>query len=34
MVFQPRKMERSGIFKAVEGHVLIYIHKEEWATMT
>ena len=29
MVFQPRKIERSGIFKAVEGHVLIYIHKEE-----
>ena len=29
VVFQPRKIERSGIFKAVEGHVLIYIHKEE-----
>jgi FMN phosphatase YigB (HAD superfamily) len=29
VVFQPRKIERSGIFKAVDGHVLIYIHKEE-----
>jgi FMN phosphatase YigB (HAD superfamily) len=29
VVFQPRKAERSGIFEAVEGHVLIYIHKEE-----
>ena len=28
MVFQPRKVERSGIFEAVEGKVLIYIHKE------
>ncbi len=28
VVFQPRKIERSGLFKAVEGHVLIYIHKE------
>lgn len=28
VVFQPRKIERSGIFEAVEGHVLIYIHKE------
>ena len=28
VVFQPRKVERSGIFKAVEGEVLIYIHKE------
>ena len=28
VVFQPRKVERSGIFEAVEGHVLIYIHKE------
>ena len=27
-VFQPRKVERSGIFEAVDGHVLIYIHKE------
>jgi FMN phosphatase YigB (HAD superfamily) len=29
VVFQPRKVERSGIYKAVGGHVLIYIHKEE-----
>jgi hypothetical protein len=29
VVFQPRKVERSGIFAAVEGHVLIYIHKEQ-----
>jgi haloacid dehalogenase-like hydrolase len=28
VVFQPRKVERSGIFEAVDGHVLIYIHKE------
>ena len=28
VVFQPRKIERSGLFEAVEGHVLIYIHKE------
>jgi FMN phosphatase YigB (HAD superfamily) len=29
VVFQPRKIERSGLFEAVEGNVLIYIHKEE-----
>lgn len=28
VVFQPRKVVRSGIFKAVHGHVLIYVHKE------
>jgi FMN phosphatase YigB (HAD superfamily) len=28
-VFQPRKVERSGLAAAVEGHVLIYIHKEQ-----
>jgi FMN phosphatase YigB (HAD superfamily) len=28
-VFQPRKIQRSGIRDAVEGRVLIYIHKEE-----
>jgi FMN phosphatase YigB (HAD superfamily) len=27
-VFQPRKIERSGIRDVVEGNVLIYIHKE------
>ena len=29
VVFQPRKVERSGLLKAVEGRVLIYIHKEQ-----
>src|SRR6185437_13575372 len=29
VVFQPRKIERSGLWAAVEGRVLIYIHKEE-----
>lgn len=29
VVFQPRKVERSGIFEAVDGQVLIYVHKEE-----
>jgi FMN phosphatase YigB (HAD superfamily) len=28
VVFQPRKVQRSGIWHAVDGHVLIYIHKE------
>jgi len=28
VVFQPRKIERSGLFEAVEGRVLIYVHKE------
>ncbi len=28
VVFQPRKVERSGIAEAVKGHVLIYVHKE------
>ncbi len=28
-VFQPRKVERSGLWQAVENRVLIYIHKEE-----
>ena len=27
-VYQPRKLERSGISDAVEGRVLIYVHKE------
>jgi FMN phosphatase YigB (HAD superfamily) len=27
-VFQPRKIERSGLREAVDGNVLIYIHKE------
>ncbi len=29
VVFQPRKVERSGLWSAVDGQVLIYIHKEE-----
>jgi len=29
VVFQPRKIERSGLFDQVEGRVLIYIHKEQ-----
>ena len=28
VVFQPRKVERSGLFEAVDGNVLIYVHKE------
>jgi FMN phosphatase YigB (HAD superfamily) len=27
-VFQPRKVERSGLWAAVDGRVLIYVHKE------
>lgn len=29
VVFQPRKIQRSGLAAAVEGRVLIYIHKEQ-----
>ncbi len=29
VVFQPRKIERSGLWAAVEGDVLVYIHKEQ-----
>jgi FMN phosphatase YigB (HAD superfamily) len=29
VVFQPRKIQRSGLWDAVDGHVLIYIHKEQ-----
>ena len=28
VVFQPRKVQRSGLWKAVDGQVLIYVHKE------
>ena len=28
VVFQPRKVDRSGLYEFFEGHVLIYIHKE------
>src|SRR6185503_7568010 len=29
VVFQPRKVERSGLWAAVGGEVLIFIHKEQ-----
>ena len=29
VVFQPRKVQGSGLWEAVEGRVLIYIHKEK-----
>ena len=29
VVFQPLKIERSGLFEAVERNVLIYVHKEQ-----
>jgi FMN phosphatase YigB (HAD superfamily) len=29
VVFQPRKIERSGLLAAVDGHVLVYVHKEQ-----
>src|SRR5215469_1542877 len=29
VVFQPRKVEHAGLSRAVDGHVLIYIHREE-----
>lgn len=29
VVFQPRKVERAGLWDAVDGHVLIYVHKEQ-----
>ena len=28
IVFQPRKIQRSGLWNAVEGRVLVYLHKE------
>ena len=28
VVFQPRKIERSGLFEATGGNILIYVHKE------
>ena len=28
IVFQPRKIQRSGIWDAVEGRVMVYLHKE------
>jgi len=29
VVFQPRKVDRSGLYEAFEGNVLIYVHKEQ-----
>ena len=29
VVFQPRKVERSGLWRKMDGRVLIYIHKEQ-----
>jgi len=29
VVFQPRKVDRSGLFELFEGNVLIYVHKEQ-----
>ena len=29
IVYQPRKIQRSGIWEAVEGRVMIYVHKEK-----
>ena len=29
VVFQPRKVDRSGLYDTFEGHVLIYVHKEK-----
>jgi FMN phosphatase YigB (HAD superfamily) len=29
VVFQPRKVQRSGLWDAVQGRVLIYLHKEQ-----
>jgi FMN phosphatase YigB (HAD superfamily) len=28
-VFQPRNVDRSGLWRAFDGHVLIYVHKEQ-----
>jgi len=29
VIFQPRKVQRSGLWEAVDGRVLIYVHKED-----
>src|SRR5436189_2708774 len=29
VVFQPRKIQRSGLWQAVDGRILIYLHKEQ-----
>jgi FMN phosphatase YigB (HAD superfamily) len=28
VIFQPRKVDRSGLYEAVDGHALIYVHKQ------
>ena len=32
VVFQPRKVDRSGLYEAVDGHALIYVRKERELT--
>jgi FMN phosphatase YigB (HAD superfamily) len=32
IVFQPHKIKRSGLWDAVEGRVLVYVHKEQMIT--
>lgn len=34
MVFQPRKIQRAGIWQAVDGRVLVYVHKERMIDAT
>lgn len=34
VVFQPRKVQRSGLWRTVEGKVLIYVHKETMLATT
>lgn len=29
VVFQPHKIKRSGLYEAVHGHALVYVHKEQ-----
>jgi FMN phosphatase YigB (HAD superfamily) len=29
VVFQPRKIERSGLLESVDHHILVYVHKEQ-----
>ena len=33
VVFQPRKIQRSGLWDAVDGRVLVYVHKERMLDM-
>jgi len=32
VVFQPRKVDRSGLYEAVDGHAMVYLHKEHELT--